>query len=91
MTNDRPNETQELGCYLKAARALSGLKQNDVAGQLGITACYLSLIENGRRVPSLCLLKRLNAHYGGAVKRLIGHDIHVWVRGFLCTSRHGLW
>ena len=47
-----------IGSTLKLLRTASNLKQSSLAKDLDITANYLSLIENGRKEPSLTFLKR---------------------------------
>ena len=47
------------GLGLKIMRLKSGLRQYEVAGQVGIPANRLSEIESGRRGPSPELLERL--------------------------------
>lgn len=44
---------------LKSWRLKNGLKQRDVAEQLGVQASFIAFIESGRRQPSLGLLIRL--------------------------------
>jgi transcriptional regulator with XRE-family HTH domain len=52
----RTNNITEL---LKGRREASGLTQGSLATMLGINAAYVSLIESGRRKPSLRLVARL--------------------------------
>ena len=52
----RTNNILEL---LKGRREASGLTQGSLATMLGINAAYVSLIESGRRKPSLRLVARL--------------------------------
>lgn len=47
-----------VGPTLKLLRTASNLTQGFLAKELNVTANYLSLIENGRREPSLTFLKR---------------------------------
>ncbi|HEX5423445.1 MAG TPA: helix-turn-helix transcriptional regulator [Candidatus Acidoferrales bacterium] len=49
----------ELGKAIKLIRTASGMKQKQIAGSLGVTSNYLSLVENGKREPSVSFLKRL--------------------------------
>jgi transcriptional regulator with XRE-family HTH domain len=49
------------GLNLKIRRLKAGLLQYDLAVQVGIAPCQLSLIENGRRQPSTELLRRIYA------------------------------
>lgn len=48
-----------LGQATKLMRTASGLKQSQIARRLGVTANYVSLVENGRREPSLSFLRQL--------------------------------
>ena len=47
-----------IGSTLKLLRTASNLTQSSLAKDLKVTASYLSLIENGRKEPSLTFLKR---------------------------------
>lgn len=47
------------GKAIRTARAAAGLKQNELAKQADITRSYLSLIEAGKRTPSLEALESL--------------------------------
>jgi transcriptional regulator with XRE-family HTH domain len=44
---------------LKQRRQLLGLTQRELAAKLGVKASHVAYLENGRRRPSLSLLKRL--------------------------------
>jgi transcriptional regulator with XRE-family HTH domain len=48
-----------LGNAIKVVRTATGLKQRDVAAKIGVTANYMSLVEGGKREPSLAFLNRL--------------------------------
>jgi transcriptional regulator with XRE-family HTH domain len=48
-----------LGQATKLMRTASGLRQKEIADQLGVTANYISLIENGKREPSVAFLRHL--------------------------------
>jgi transcriptional regulator with XRE-family HTH domain len=48
-----------LGNAIKLVRTASGIKQRVLAEKLGITSNYLSLVENGKREPSISFLNRL--------------------------------
>ncbi|HWY05423.1 MAG TPA: helix-turn-helix transcriptional regulator [Candidatus Acidoferrales bacterium] len=54
----------ELGKAIKLVRTASGRRQGEVAESLGVTSNYLSLVENGKREPSVSFLKRLGATLG---------------------------
>jgi transcriptional regulator with XRE-family HTH domain len=49
----------KLGPAIKLIRTASGMKQKEIAAKLDVTANYLSLLENGKREPSISFLKRL--------------------------------
>lgn len=51
----------ELSKAIKLMRTASGMKQKEVASKLSITPNYLSLVENGKREPSISFLKKLAA------------------------------
>jgi transcriptional regulator with XRE-family HTH domain len=57
-----------IGSTLKLLRVASALKQSSLAKDLDITANYLSLVESGKKEPSLTFLKkfaqRLNVPLG---------------------------
>ena len=50
----------KIGSTLKLLRTASNLTQISLAKDLNVTANYLSLIENGRKEPSLTFLKRFS-------------------------------
>jgi len=45
----------------------SNRKRSEIAAALGITASFLSLLENGHKTPSLALAVRIEALTGGRV------------------------
>jgi transcriptional regulator with XRE-family HTH domain len=49
----------DIGAAIRVARTRRGLKQTDVASRMGVSATYISLLENNQRDPSIGLLKRL--------------------------------
>jgi transcriptional regulator with XRE-family HTH domain len=49
----------ELARAIKLTRTASGMKQKEIAVKVGVTPNYLSLVENGKREPSVSFLKRL--------------------------------
>jgi transcriptional regulator with XRE-family HTH domain len=53
-----------LGNAIKLVRTASGIKQRALAKNLDISANYLSLIENGKREPSISFLRRLARELG---------------------------
>jgi len=48
-----------LGQATRIMRTASGLKQSQIADRLGVTANYVSLVENGKREPSVSFLRQL--------------------------------
>ena len=50
---------RNIGHVIKLLRTVSGLKQKDLATGAGINANYLSLVEAGKREPSLAVLRAL--------------------------------
>jgi transcriptional regulator with XRE-family HTH domain len=49
----------DLGKAIKLIRTASGKRQGQIAEKLGVTSNYLSLVENGKRDPSISFLRRL--------------------------------
>lgn len=50
----------ELGDTLRLLRVAAGLKQTELAARVGVTPNYLSMVENGRREPSLSFVKSVS-------------------------------
>jgi transcriptional regulator with XRE-family HTH domain len=48
-----------LGQATRLIRTASGLRQNEIAKRLHVTANYISLVENGKREPSVSFLREL--------------------------------
>lgn len=53
------NLTMNLSMATKILRTAKGMKQKEVASKLGVTANYVSLVENGSREPSVSYLRGL--------------------------------
>lgn len=49
----------QLGKTIKLLRTNVGIKQKDLAKKLQISSNYLSLVENGKREPSISLIERM--------------------------------
>jgi putative transcriptional regulator len=60
----------ELGSTIKALRKVKGIKQYELAAQLGITGTYLSQVENNLQKPSLDLLKKIGSCTGRTVSEI---------------------
>jgi transcriptional regulator with XRE-family HTH domain len=56
--------TLDLGKAIKLVRTAAGMRQGAVAKQVGVSANYLSLIENGKREPSVSFLRKLASALG---------------------------
>ena len=54
----------DYGRALKVARAISGLQQKELAEKSGLDASYLSLLEMGKRKPSLSAITKLTRALG---------------------------
>ena len=52
-------EDLSIGQIIKILRAAIGLKQKDLADKVGIQPHYLSLVEAGKREPSLAVLRKI--------------------------------
>ncbi len=53
-----------IGKALKLLRVWFGKKSGDLAKSMGVHSSVLSMVENGRRQPSLDLLKRYSKEFG---------------------------
>lgn len=51
----------KIGQFLKEIRMKNGIKQKILAEKLKISANYLNLIENGKRLPGLFFIKDVSA------------------------------
>ena len=61
LTNPFKVKYMSLGKTIKLLRISSGLKQKELAPRLGVTANYLSLVENDKREPRVSFLRALSA------------------------------
>ncbi len=76
-----------LGQVLKQRRAVLGLTQRGLAAKIGVKASHVAYLENGRRRPSMSLLKRL-ADVLGLDKESIFLMAHPEAKALL-SPRHG--
>jgi transcriptional regulator with XRE-family HTH domain len=53
-----------LGQSIKLMRSSAGVKQHQLAAKLGVSANYISLLESGKREPSIPFLRRLSRELG---------------------------
>lgn len=49
----------DLGRAIKVIRTASGIRQKEIAGKIGVTANYVSMVEAGKRQPSVAFLKQI--------------------------------
>lgn len=68
-------KSTELGQRLKNARIKCGYSTRDLERELGISNGYLSLLENGKRLPSLDTLSQLCRFYKIPVSYILGEDL----------------
>lgn len=54
---------QEIGKQIRIFRNIAGVRQGELAKRIGVSPNYISLVENGRREPSLKFLKRLSEEF----------------------------
>jgi transcriptional regulator with XRE-family HTH domain len=62
---------------IRTIRIRAGLKQKEVASGAGISANYLSLIENGRKTPSLPVLQAIGDQLGVPAAMLMLHSSRI--------------
>jgi len=53
-----------LGRAIRVIRAQRGLRQDELAGAAGLSPSYVSLIERGKREPSLVIVRKLASALG---------------------------
>ena len=56
---------------LRLIRIFHDLKQNELAGQLGISKSHLSEIESGKKQPTLQLVERYSSEFGIPVSSIL--------------------
>lgn len=54
---------KEIGNTIKKIRVKEGLSQEQIAKSLGVSANYISLIENGAKKPGMPLLKKISKQF----------------------------
>jgi transcriptional regulator with XRE-family HTH domain len=57
--------------YVKNLRLALNLSQAGFAGELGISRPYVTLMEAGKRSPSMRVLVRLRKKYGFSIDRMV--------------------
>lgn len=68
-------KSNEIGPRLKRARIKCGYSTRDLEKELGISNGYLSLLENGKRLPSLDTLGQLCRFYKIPISYILGEDL----------------
>lgn len=68
-------KTIGIGERLKNSRIKSGYSTRDIEKELGISNGYLSLLENGKRMPSLSTLDQLCQFYKVPISYILGEDV----------------
>lgn len=63
-----------IGETLRLIRVINGVKANDLAKKLDISASYLSLIENGKKRPSLDIIGEYSIIFGVKVSSIMFLD-----------------
>ena len=64
----------KIGNTIRIMRELANLKQNEFAESLGVSPNYISLIENGKKEPSLKLLKKISHKFDIPISVLLWED-----------------
>ena len=62
---------EELGSYLRELRWRNRLSLRQVQEETGASGSYLSQVEQGKRHPSGCLLRKIAPTYGASVRDLL--------------------
>jgi quercetin dioxygenase-like cupin family protein len=70
-TADSPSQQEFLGAQLRALRGARRVSLGDVARETGISASFLSLVENGRSDITIGRLTRLVDYYGISITDLL--------------------
>lgn len=69
-----PDSEFQIGKRIKNARTSKGIKQYELARDIDITANYLSLIETGKKSPSLRTINKIAKSMELSVTELISYD-----------------
>ena len=64
-------EILQLGKAIKVCRVRNGMKQKELAVEIGKSSNYLSLIEGGHRTPSLGVIEMICSKLGISINKLI--------------------
>lgn len=72
--NNASNNASLLGKTIRVARINKGLKQYELAEQINVTANYVSLIESGKKIPSLRIVNNIASRLDVKVSALLMDD-----------------
>lgn len=64
----------ELGKRIACQRAVMGLKSKELADLAGVKQSYISSIENGRKIPTIPVLKKIAQALDTTVSELLGEE-----------------
>ena len=73
--NDRIKKAQYISKKIKKLRKISNMSQYALAEHSGVTASAISQIENGNRIPSLIVSRKIAEALHISVQELTGDDI----------------
>jgi transcriptional regulator with XRE-family HTH domain len=62
---------RQFGNLIRRRRQAAGLSQEALAGSAGLHRTYISLLERGRRLPSIGVVKQLAAALGTTMTSLV--------------------
>lgn len=65
----------KIGQALLKSRKYKGLKQTDAALRAGITQTYLSLIESGKKIPTVDVIENISDVYGIPFQIMMWHSL----------------
>jgi len=68
---------KNIGKTIKLLRQLAGIPQKDLAKRISFSQNYISLIENGKKEPSLKLLRKLGAELNIPVSAFFWNDLEI--------------
>lgn len=70
----RPDDAEQIGRRLRGIRQAKGISARDLAERAGVTAAYLSRLENGKVSPTVASLTRVMQALGESVGALFGQS-----------------
>jgi transcriptional regulator with XRE-family HTH domain len=71
ITNAETEVKKNLGQVIQRARTEKGVSQEQLSSEAGITRTFLSLVENGKRLPSYDTLGRISSFLGKDSNQLL--------------------